>query len=67
MTASTQTGGVRTARRHEEAILYALAAVVYAALGLRYTTLVLNWIVGPLFPVFVIWFVPRVTRRWGHP
>lgn len=63
MTASTRAGGVRTSRRHEEAILYAVAAVVYAALGLRYTTLVLNWIVGPLFPVLVIWLVPHLGRR----
>jgi hypothetical protein len=43
--------------------LYALAAVIYVALGVRYKGLVLNWVVGPTFPFMVVYAVPRWLQR----
>lgn len=55
-------------RRHEEGALYALAAVLYIPLGVVLKTVVLNWIVGPLFPLLVVYVVPTfVRRRRGMP
>jgi len=50
--------------RRAEAGLYALAAVLYIGLGVMARTVVLNWIVGPLFPFLVVYFVPRRIRLW---
>jgi hypothetical protein len=47
---------------HEEGVLYALAVVVYIALGVTLRSVVLNWIVGPLFPFLVVYLVPRLLR-----
>jgi hypothetical protein len=54
---SMLTGYVRTADN-------ALAAVLYIGLGVMARTVVLNWIVGPLFPFLVVYFVPRRIRLW---
>lgn len=50
-------------REHEEGCLYAVAAVVYITLGYFLKTLVLNWIVGPLFPLLVVYLIPNWIRR----
>ena len=41
---------------------YALALVVFVALGLLTRSIVLNWIVGPLFPLLALYLVPRALR-----
>ncbi len=41
------------------------ALVVYVALGLVVKSTVLNWIVGPLFPVLVLYVIPHAIRRLG--
>ena len=52
-------------------LLYALAFAVYVVLGLLTGSVVLNWIVGPLFPLLALFVVPRlvrgVTRREPGP
>lgn len=48
----------------DELWYYGIAAVIYIALGILLTNLVLNWIVGPLFIVLWIWFVPPLVDRW---
>ncbi len=55
--------------RHEYAVIYVTAGVTYILVGMRVTFL-LNWIVGPLWPVAFIWFGPPLVRRvtgWTDP
>jgi hypothetical protein len=55
--------------RHEYGVLYALAGISYVVVGMRVTFL-LNWIVGPLWPIAVIWAGPPLVRRltgWRDP
>ena len=42
-----------------EALAWAAAFVVYVALGYWTKGLVLNWIIGPLFPLFVLILIPQ--------
>lgn len=42
---------------------FAAALVIYIALGVTVKSVVLNWIVGPLFPVVVLYAVPAALRR----
>lgn len=37
--------------------------VVYVALGFVLKTWVLNWIIGPLFPLLALYVVPTALRR----
>ena len=50
-------------RGREEAVVYAAAAVAYVALGVGLQSVVLNWIVGPLFLVGVVWGASAVLGR----
>jgi hypothetical protein len=51
--------------RRREALAWAAAFVAYVALGYWTKGLVLNWIVGPLFPLFVLVLIPRALGRKG--
>ena len=54
---------------HEYAVIYVVSGTVYVLVGMR-ATVVLNWIVGPLWPVACIWLGPMVVRRltgWEDP
>ena len=42
---------------------YVAAFVVYVALGYFLKSIVLNWIVGPLFLVLVLYVLPKLFRR----
>lgn len=42
---------------------FAAALVVYIALGLWLKRAVLNWIVGPLFMVIVLYVIPTALRH----
>jgi hypothetical protein len=48
----------------EELWHYGIAAVVYISLGLLFQNAVLNWIVGPLFIVMWMWWVPPLVDKW---
>ena len=50
-------------RDHEEGVLYAVAVAVYVPAGLLLRTIVLNWLVGLLFPLLVVHVVPTLVRR----
>lgn len=55
--------------RHEYGVVYAVAAISYTLIGMRFTGL-LNWIVGPLWPVAFMWAGPSLVRRvtgWTAP
>lgn len=43
---------------------YIAALVVYVVLGFMWKSAVLNWIVGPLFPLVVLHLVPKLL--WPH-
>jgi hypothetical protein len=43
--------------------LYVVAFLAYVALGLLTGSVVLNWIVGPLFPLLALYLVPLAIRR----
>lgn len=60
----TETGLRSFLGRHEETVLYAVAAVVYIVLGVFLKTVILNWVVGPLFPLLVVYLIPTWVRRW---
>jgi hypothetical protein len=42
---------------------YAFALVLYVALGYFLKTWVLNWIIGPLFLLIVLYLIPTAVRR----
>ena len=42
---------------------YALALVGFVALGWATKSVVLNWIIGPLFPLLVLYVIPSFWRR----
>ncbi len=44
-------------------IVFALAAVTYVVLGIWIGSVVLNWIVGPLYLVLVTWVATPVVTR----
>lgn len=50
------------------AVAFLVALVVYIALGLVLKSAVLNWIVGPLFPLFALYLLPAAVGRlrWGR-
>jgi len=52
----------RPLRGREELVVYALAGVSYIVAGLAWKGL-LNWIVGPLWIVVWVWFVPPLLDR----
>jgi len=55
--------------RHEYAVIYVASGVLYVALGMEVRAL-LNWIVGPIWPIACMWFVPVLVRRlagWADP
>lgn len=43
--------------------LYVVALVVYVALGLLLRSIVLNWVVGPLFLLLTLYLLPLAVRR----
>ena len=45
------------------AAAYVAALVVYVALGYFLKSVVLNWIVGPLFLLVVLYLVPKAFGR----
>jgi hypothetical protein len=49
--------------RHEEPVVYAAAAASYVLLGVALQTLVLNWIVGPLYFVAFVWASSSLLER----
>lgn len=49
--------------RHEEPVVYVAAAVSYVGLGVALQTLVLNWIVGPLYFVVFVWASSSILER----
>lgn len=44
------------------ALAYLLALASYVILGLVFKSAVLNWIVGPLYPLAVLYVLPRLLR-----
>ena len=51
-------------RDHEEGVLYAVAVIVYIPAGVFLKTVVLNWMLGILFPLIVVYLIPNRIRRW---
>lgn len=49
----------------DQPIAWAVLLAVYVALGVVLKSAVLNWIVGPLFPLVFLYLLPRVLRRGG--
>lgn len=48
------------------ALAYVIALVVYIVLGVFAKSVVLNWIIGPLFPLLVLYLIPRAARAAGR-
>lgn len=48
----------------DELVYYGVAMLVYIALGVLLTDIVLNFVVGPLFFIGWIWVVPPAWQRW---
>lgn len=49
----------------DQPIAWAVLLVVYVALGVLVKSAVLNWIVGPLFPLVFLYLLPRALGRGG--
>ena len=49
----------------QEVVVYALAMVSFVGLGVLLTTVLLNWIVGPLYFVMFIWTSERLITKFG--
>jgi hypothetical protein len=55
--------------RHEVLVITVISSVLYVGVGM-YVRVLLNWIVGPLWPIACVWFVPPLVRRvlrWDDP
>jgi hypothetical protein len=50
-------------RRHEDLVVYSLAALTYVAGGVAAKTYLLNWIVGPLYLVAAVLVLPPLIDR----
>jgi hypothetical protein len=48
----------------DEIVLYGYGALTYIVLGVFVTDLILNWIIGPLYLVLWVWWVPPLVDRW---
>lgn len=48
--------------QNEIVVLTVVAGVTYALAGMSWKVL-LNWIVGPAWPVLFVWFGPGIVRR----
>lgn len=46
---------------------YGVALILYIVAGFYTKSVVLNWIVGPLFPLVALYLVPRLFRRRKRP
>ena len=44
-------------------VAWAVLLAAYVALGIVVKSAVLNWIVGPLFPLLFLYLLPRALRR----
>jgi len=68
--AEGSTGRIERAyARHEYAVIYLVAGTSYTLISLHAKVL-LNWIVGPLWPVAFMWWGPQLVRRvtgWKAP
>ena len=47
----------------DQPVAWLVLLVVYVALGMVVKSAVLNWIVGPLFPLVFLYLLPRAFRR----
>jgi hypothetical protein len=55
--------------RHEIVVITIASSVLYIAVGMH-ARFLLNWIVGPIWPITCVWFVPPLVRRafgWRDP
>ena len=43
---------------------YGVAAVIYITLGVLFQDVVLNFVVGPLFIVLWMWWIPPLVDKW---
>lgn len=46
---------------------YAAALAVYIGAGFFLKSVLLNWVVGPLFPLVALYLVPRLVRKVTKP
>lgn len=44
-------------------LAYGFALVLYLVLGYLTKSVVLNWVIGPLFPLIVLYVIPSFWRR----
>jgi hypothetical protein len=65
VSASTEgaNGVQRLWQRHEEGVLYAVAAGIYVTAGYFLREAVLNWFIGITFPMVVVYLAPAGIRR----
>ncbi len=43
--------------------LFLFTLALYVALGYALKSIVLNWVVGPLFPLVTLYLIPAAARR----
>lgn len=57
------TGSEREIGGRESAYLHVAAVLTYIPLGIFLRTPILNWIVGPMYLVLFMWWVPPLVDR----
>jgi hypothetical protein len=48
---------------YQHPIAWVLIMGVYIGLGITVKSVVLNWIIGPAWPVLLLYVIPRALRR----
>jgi hypothetical protein len=46
---------------------WVLILVVFVALGFTFKSVVLNWVIGPIFPLITLYLIPRALGFWRDP
>jgi len=53
--------------RHREGLLYVAAVIGYVLFGAFVNKIVFNWIAGPAWALFFVYYVPARLRRRRNP
>jgi hypothetical protein len=41
--------------------------ILFVALGYTFKSVVLNWVIGPIFPLVTLFLIPRALGLWRDP
>lgn len=44
-----------------------LSLALFVVLGFAFKSVVLNWVIGPIFPLVTLFLIPRALGFWRDP